>query len=81
MITIASLPQGKQKFEFGCYYKMDPMRNGNINLSIDIKWYAWPFLLWKQARKTLELKWYQYPFLIKFIVEESFRQVIKKRSV
>lgn len=59
------LPEGKQRLCVGSYFTMTPVDRGHkINLNLVIKWYAWPFLMWKAAHKECIIKWYQYPKLV-----------------
>lgn len=58
------LPAEKQKVTLGCYYTLSPADKLNVNVSLVIRWYAWPFLMWKAAHKDYDFKWYEYPMLI-----------------
>ncbi|WP_428909480.1 hypothetical protein [Niallia sp. Krafla_26] len=74
---MARLPEGKQRISVGCYYEMSPGKNFTINMSFIIRWYAWPFLMWKFIRKEQDVKWYQYPTLVLIIINYTLKKWLK----
>jgi hypothetical protein len=75
---MARLPEGKQKLGIGCYYTMSPGNGLTINTELVIKWYAWPFLLWKYAHKEYSFRWNQYPIVILNITLLSIKKWLGK---
>jgi hypothetical protein len=66
------LPEVKGKFAVGCYYTLKSGEGLNFKTSLDIKWYGWPFLMWKRAHRDREFKWYEYPWLLTVIAKHTF---------
>lgn len=76
---MARLPEGKQRVCFGCYYTMSPANKGlAINMSLTIRWYGIPFLMWKVAHEDCNIRWYQYPLLINAITRNTFLSLLGK---
>jgi hypothetical protein len=72
---MARLPEGKQKLMFGCYYTMKS-KGLSIELKTDIKWYAWPVLMWRIAHRDYDMKWYKYPRLIWIIIKQTVKKTV-----
>ncbi|MBU5214573.1 hypothetical protein [Heyndrickxia oleronia] len=63
----------RRKLSVGCYCTISPPNKGlAINMSLNCKWYAWPFMMWKVAHNNYSFKWYQYPRLLFLIAYHSF---------
>ncbi|KIV34462.1 hypothetical protein TR09_17395 [Vibrio parahaemolyticus] len=64
----------KHRFATGCYFTIQ----ANNHAILHIKWYAWPFLLWKRVHETYDIKWFMYPKVIAVITKVTFTKLIGK---
>lgn len=63
---------------FGCYYTITASEGLDYNVTVNIRWYAWPFLLWKKAHKELDIKLLDYPYLLWFITKTTIAKLVSK---
>lgn len=68
----------KRKLMFGCYYTISASKGFNYNVRVNIKWYAWPFLLWKKAHEKFDIKLLGYPYLLWFITKTTIAKLVSK---
>ncbi|PLR93201.1 hypothetical protein CVD19_19550 [Bacillus sp. T33-2] len=62
-----------------CYYLMNPANRGlAVHMSLSIKWYGWPFIMWKAAHKEYLFKLYQYPRLIAVLIKHTVMKWLGK---
>lgn len=75
---MARLPEGKQRLGIGYFYEMKPSKEKlGINVTVTVRWYAWPPLMWRYVRENLDVKWYEYPEIIGIIVKQTLSKLIK----
>ncbi|WP_180954653.1 hypothetical protein [Bacillus sp. V5-8f] len=56
---------------------MNPTKGLAFDMNLVIKWYGWPFMMWKTAHKEYIFRWYEYPRLIVLITKHTLVKWIR----